>query len=160
MAQLPLEGGGAYARVEAALDVLLALDRIFRNPDDDPYPVLAAALGRVKATADAANIRAREMAPGESRESAADRQSVAQLYARAWTTYGESTYDHSVSLIEQRLRRNGLDEAFFRDKVCFDGGCGTGRASIAMAKAGARRVVAVDVSEASLEYLRRTAARY
>lgn len=161
MAQLPTEGGGAYARVEAALDVLLALDRIFRNPNDDPYPVLAAALGRVKAMADAANIRAREMAPGESKESAApDRQSVAQLYARAWTTYGESTYDHSVSLVEQRLRRSGLDEAFFRNKVCLDGGCGTGRASIAMAKAGARRVVAVDVSEASLEYLRRTAARY
>ena len=160
LAQLPLEGGGAYARVEAALDMLLALDRIFRNANEDPYPVLAAALGRVKAMADAATIRAREMAPGESKESAADRQSVAQLYARAWTTYGESTYDHSVGLIEQRLRRSGFDEAFFRDKVCFDGGCGTGRASIAMAKAGARRVVAVDLSEASLEYLRRTATRY
>jgi ubiquinone/menaquinone biosynthesis C-methylase UbiE len=160
MAQLPLEGGGAYARVEAALDVLLALDRILRNANDDPYPVLAAALGRVHAMADTATIRAREMSPGELKESAVDRQSVAQLYARAWTTYGDNTYDHSVGLIEQRLRRSGFDEAFFRDKVCFDGGCGTGRASIAMAKAGARRVVAVDVSEASLEYLRRTMARY
>jgi SAM-dependent methyltransferase len=160
LARLPLEGGGAYARVEAALDLLLALDRVLRNPDADPFPVLSAALARVKAIAEAASLRAAEMMPGDPQVGAEARQSVAQLYARAWTTYSESTYDHSVGLVEQRLRRSGFDEEFFRDKVCFDGGCGTGRASIAMAKAGARRVVAVDVSEASLEYLRRTMQRY
>jgi ubiquinone/menaquinone biosynthesis C-methylase UbiE len=158
--RLPVVGGGAYARVETALDVLLALDRVYRNSSDDPHPVLIAALSRVKAVAEAAGIRARETMPGEPQTSAEARQSVAQLYARAWTTYSESTYDHSVGLMEERLKRSGLDEAFFRDKVCFDGGCGTGRLAIAMAKAGARRVVAADVSEASLEYLRRTMQRY
>jgi SAM-dependent methyltransferase len=159
LARLPTEGGGAYARVEAALDVLLALDRVLRHPNDDPYPVLAAAATRVKAMAEAARIRAGEIMPRGPKATSED-QSVARLYARAWTTYRESTYDHSVGLIEERLRRSGFDEAFFRDRICFDGGCGTGRFSIAMAKAGARRVVAVDLSEASLEYLRRTMARY
>ena len=98
--------------------------------------------------------------PGDPQQNAETRQSVAQLYARAWTTYSESTYDHSISLMEARLRSNGLDEAFFRNKVCFDGGCGTGRFAIAMAKAGARRVVAMDACEALLEYLRRTMERY
>ncbi len=160
LSPLPLVGVGAYARIEAALDVLLALDRVLRNPNDNPYPILLAAATRVKARAEAARIFAGEMMPGAPKSSAEDQQSVAQLYARAWTTYSESTYDHSVGLIEERLRRSGFDEAFFRDKICFDGGCGTGRLSIAMAKAGARRVVAVDVAEESLEYLRRTMQRY
>jgi SAM-dependent methyltransferase len=160
LAQLPLEGGGAYARVEAALDMLLALDRVLRNPNDDPIPVLMAATLRAKAMAEAARIRAGDMMPSAPKASVAARQSVADLYARAWTTYSESTYDHSVGLVEERLRCSGFDEAFFRDKVCFDGGCGTGRLSIAMAKAGARHVFAVDVAEPSLDYLRRTIERY
>jgi ubiquinone/menaquinone biosynthesis C-methylase UbiE len=157
---LPVVGGGAYARVEASLDVLLAQDRVYKHANDDPHPVLMAALTRIKAVAEAAGIRAGEMMPADSKHSAADRHSVAQLYARAWTTYSDSTYDHSVGLMEERLRRSGFDEAFLRDKECFDGGCGTGRLAIAMAKAGARRVVAVDVAEDSLEYLRRTMRRY
>jgi len=160
LSALPLEGGGAFARVEAALDMLLALDRILRNPNEDPFVTLTGAVTRVAAIAEAARIRAREMMPSDPKASAEDRQSVAELYARAWTTYSESTYDHSVGLIEQRLRANGFDEAFFRGKVCLDGGCGTGRFAIAMAKAGARKVVAADVSEASLAYLGRTMKRY
>ena len=160
LAGLPLEGGGAYARVEAALDMLLALDRVLRNPTEDPIPVLMAASTRARSMAEAARIRAGEMMPGAPQASAADRQSVAALYARAWTTYSESTYDHSVGLVEERLRLSGFDAAFFRDKVCLDGGCGTGRLAVAMAKAGARRVFAVDVAEASLDYLRRTMERY
>jgi ubiquinone/menaquinone biosynthesis C-methylase UbiE len=160
LSRLPTVGVGAYARVEAALDVLLALDRAFKNPDDDPVPLLMAAATRIKTMAEAAGICAGEMMPGDPIVNPEDRQSVAKLYARAWTTYSESTYDHSVGLIEERLRRSGFDQAFFRDKVCFDGGCGTGRFAIAMAKAGARHVFAVDVSEASLDYLRRTMDRY
>jgi ubiquinone/menaquinone biosynthesis C-methylase UbiE len=160
LSPLPLVGVGTYARVEAALDVLLALDRVLKNPNENPYPILMAAATRVKARAEAARIFAGEMMPGDATASAEDRQSVAQLYARAWTTYSESTYDHSVGLVEERLRRSGFDEAFFRGKDCLDGGCGTGRLAIAMAKAGARRVVAVDVAEESLEYLRRTMKRY
>jgi ubiquinone/menaquinone biosynthesis C-methylase UbiE len=160
LAALPVVGIGAYARVEAALDVLIALDRIYRNPNDEPYTPLTAALQRIKATAESATALAAHLTPFDAEDSGADHEPVAQLFAKAWTTYSDSTYDHSVGLVVERLKRSGFDDAYFQGKTCFDGGCGTGRLSIAMAKAGARRVVAVDVSEQSLEYLRRTMARY
>jgi ubiquinone/menaquinone biosynthesis C-methylase UbiE len=161
LARLPIQGGGAYARVEATLDLLLALDRNLKNPDEDPVPVLGAATARAAAIAEAAHIRANDSAPAATAPTdASNKQSVADLYARAWTTYSESTYDHSVGLIEERLRRSGLDASFFRDKVCFDGGCGTGRFAVAMARAGARHVYAVDVAQQSLDYLRKVMERY
>jgi SAM-dependent methyltransferase len=159
LSRLPAVGIGAYARAEAALHLLQTLDHAVRNPEEEPYSAVIAALTRVRAIAEAADGLAGEMATGDP-EAKGDGASVAQLYARAWTTYSDSTYDHSVGLVEERLRCSGFDEAFFRGKTCFDGGCGTGRLSIAMAKAGARRVVAVDVSEASLQFLRRTMERY
>src|SRR6185437_15838749 len=64
---------------------------------------------------------------------------TAELFQTAWTTYDDATYDHSVALMEDRLRRSGFDGRFFRGKSCFDGGCGTGRFAIAMAKAGAAK---------------------
>jgi len=160
LSALPDTGVGAYARVIAALDVLIGLDRIYRNPDEEPFAQLAAVMARAKAIAQTAAALAEHLASMAAPARGPEPEPVAELYARAWTTYSDNTYDHSVSLVEQRLRRSGFDEKYFRDKTCFDGGCGTGRLSVAMAKAGARRVVAVDVSEQSLEYLRRTIERY
>ena len=85
---------------------------------------------------------------------------TADLFEAAWTQYDDKTYDHSLSLVEGRLAASGFDSKYFAAKTCFDGGCGTGRLSIAMAKAGAREVVAADIGGKSLDYLKKTCARF
>ena len=60
----------------------------------------------------------------------------------------------SIGLIHERFRRSELDEDFFARKRCFDGGCGTGRLSIAASQLGAREVVAADIGDKSLSFLR------
>jgi ubiquinone/menaquinone biosynthesis C-methylase UbiE len=59
---------------------------------------------------------------------------------------------HSVSLVENRLRHSGFDETFFKGKLCFDGGCGIGRLSVAMSRLGASKVIAADIGGSSLSY--------
>jgi ubiquinone/menaquinone biosynthesis C-methylase UbiE len=44
--------------------------------------------------------------------------------------------------------------------VCFDGGCGTGRFSIAMAELGAKHVIAADIGTESLKYLSKAIEKY
>jgi ubiquinone/menaquinone biosynthesis C-methylase UbiE len=85
---------------------------------------------------------------------------TADLFVAAWTHYDDNVYDHSLSLVEGRLAANGFDRKYFAGKRCFDGGCGTGRLSIAMARAGAKEVVAADIGGESLEYLKKTCARF
>jgi len=158
---VPLTGLGAYLRVEAGLIALVALEDIFIKPDQDPYPVLlsnfdhiarlpvmfAASLSHMKT-----NVAAERLPEGVER--------TADLFEAAWTHYDTKTYDHSLSLVENRLSRSGFDAKFFAGKKCFDGGCGTGRLSIAMAKAGAKEVVAADIGGESLDYLKKTCARF
>lgn len=83
-----------------------------------------------------------------------------ELFENAWTLYSDETYDHSVELVEKRLKLSGFDESYFKGKRCFDGGCGTGRLSLAMAKMGAEEVVAVDIGGESLNYFKKVVERY
>ncbi|QQG36311.1 MAG: class I SAM-dependent methyltransferase [Micavibrio aeruginosavorus] len=82
------------------------------------------------------------------------------LFEEAWTTYSDDTYDHSVSLVEERLIDSGFDEDWFEGKTCFDGGCGTGRLSLAMARLGAEKVVAADFGGKSLDFFKRQLKRH
>jgi ubiquinone/menaquinone biosynthesis C-methylase UbiE len=84
---------------------------------------------------------------------------TADLFEAAWTHYDDATYEHSVGLVKARLEKSGFDKVFFSGATCFDGGCGTGRLSIAMAEGGAKEVVAADIGGESLEYFRRVVAR-
>lgn len=154
-------GLGGYVKIEAALFTLDVLERLAVNQDEDPYAALAAAMaGQSPWLAAAAAFQDAHLAPQgpDSGSQDAARETIS-LFEAAWTTYSDKTYDHSVQLIRERLARNGFDRDFFRGKVCIDGGCGTGRFSVAMAELGAKKVVAADLGGASLEYLKRVKAR-
>ncbi|MGE5505645.1 MAG: class I SAM-dependent methyltransferase [Actinomycetota bacterium] len=139
--------------VQAALRVGIALEDVARAQDEDPVPPLTAALSAAIAAAEAAVGSAAHVEPGRGWDPAAAGQAyTTDLFENAWTTYSPSTYDHSVGLVEGRLRANGFDDAWFAGKTCLDSGCGTGRLSLAMARFGAARVVALDLGRRSLDF--------
>jgi SAM-dependent methyltransferase len=155
-------GLGAVIRVQAGLIALVALEDVCSHLSDDPYPRLLGACADI-ARLPAIFANALPHMRAESREQDILPDGMAQtsdLFEAAWTQYDDETYDHSLSLVEQRLRNSGYDKTFFKGKTCFDGGCGTGRLSIAMARAGAKEVIAADIGGESLEYLKHVCRRY
>ncbi|WP_461209848.1 class I SAM-dependent methyltransferase [Desulfocurvus sp. DL9XJH121] len=129
------------------------LARLAEDLDQDPYPPLADCLERQLALLKSVDSGLNLFLPGGTERSAlAPRESVRRLYEEAWTVYDRKTYDHSVGLIKGRLAANGFGREFFEGKICFDGGCGTGRFGIAMAELGAARVVAADIGRKSLDF--------
>jgi len=158
----PTHGLGAYLRVHAGLSALVALEDACLRPDEDPYPRLLGTFAQLAQLGASLVPIAPHLVDsrGSGGYAAKTEEHTAELFQTAWTTYDDATYDHSVALMEDRLRRSGFDGRFFRGKSCFDGGCGTGRFAIAMAKAGAAKVVAVDIGGESLEFLAQTMSRY
>jgi ubiquinone/menaquinone biosynthesis C-methylase UbiE len=161
-ASVPTAGLGAYLRVQAGLAALVSLEDICSHPDRDPYPLLLSTLAniaRLPATfADSLGHMRRDTTASPGMSDGVGR--TADLFEAAWTQYDDKTYDHSLSLVEGRLAASGFDNKYFAGKTCLDGGCGTGRLSIAMAKAGAKEVVAADIGGESLDYLKKTCARF
>jgi ubiquinone/menaquinone biosynthesis C-methylase UbiE len=160
-APMPNTGLGAYLRVEAGLIALVALEDICGKPDDDPYPsLLSAFIDIERLPASFANSMSHMRSGFDAKAARPDgMERTADLFEAAWTHYDDETFEHSVGLVESRLARSGFDRDYFAGKTCFDGGCGTGRLSIAMARAGAKAVVAADIGGESLEYLKKTADR-
>jgi SAM-dependent methyltransferase len=161
-AQIPATGLGAFLRVQAALIALVALEDICGRPDQDPYPALLSAfadMARVPVmfAASVAHMR-RDVVASDTLPEGVER--TMDLFEAAWTHYDTATYDHSLTLVQNRLANSGFDDSYFAGKTCFDGGCGTGRLSVAMAKAGAKEVVAADIGGESLEYLKETCKRF
>jgi SAM-dependent methyltransferase len=154
LAALPV----AEATRSAAM-VTIALEDMYRSLDDAPYPPLLACLERQMAAVEDMRRLAPHLAARGSAAATETPAAVGVLFEQAWSSFGDAGYDHSTSLVEKRLRLNGLDETFFAGKSCFDGGCGIGRLSVAAAAMGAAEVVAADVGKTSLDYLMRQAAR-
>lgn len=161
-AGLPKGGLGTYARVEAGLVMLVALETVNMHQNEDPLPHLTEALDRASGVVSSGLAVAPEL---DSSRLYADKVEIGvghtvDLFENAWTTYTPETYDHSVRLVEERLTRSGFDSSYFKGKTCFDGGCGTGRLSLAMAKMGASKVTAVDLGGGSLDYFREVVKRH
>ena len=159
---VPWEGFGAFLRVQACLIGLVTLANVSKHLDEDPYPGLLEAVDRISRLARSFDsVFPHLRSAGELRQDTEiENDRTAELFQTAWTAYDDETYDHSLILISDRLRQSGFDETYFTNKVCFDGGCGTGRLSIAMAQAGASRVVAADIGGESLAYFTRVRERY
>ena len=159
---LPVGGLGTISRVQAGLTMLVALETINTRQNEDPVPLLRKALGDAKGILSAARSIAPELNPkqlhGKSAETGIPH--TVDLFENAWTTYTPETYEHSVALVRKRLINSGFSEQWFSGKSCFDGGCGTGRLSIAMAQMGAKKVTAVDLGGESLEYFKTVVERY
>lgn len=144
------------ARVLSALQMMNTLAGVFSNMEADPYPQLLRTLQHQKQfLEDIALLRpVLDFSASVAYEPKQDEVGATEkLFELAWTTYNQETYEHSISLIDKRLRANGLDEKFFAGKRCFDGGCGTGRFAVAMARMGAQ-VVGMDIGSQSLEFAR------
>ena len=164
MGRIPNQGVGKYIKVKSALVLLNCLENIATSMHKDPYPSLTSAISNqfqfLEETAKLSEVLDKSgRIDGQHDESDLQEQSIT-LFQDAWTTYGRETYEHSVQLIRKRLIANGFDKNFFSGKVCFDGGCGTGRFSIAMAELGAKQVVAADLGDASLAMARHVAKEY
>ena len=155
-AQLPETGIGMFARVHAGMIVLTALETINTNQNEDPFPKLFSALSCAREVLNSISTIISEMVfINDELLSVFDgKEHTIDLFENAWTIYSQDTYEHSVSLVMKRLVANGFDENFFKGKTCFDGGCGTGRLSIAMARMGAGKVTAVDLGTDSLNYFK------
>ncbi|HOW53946.1 MAG TPA: class I SAM-dependent methyltransferase [Syntrophorhabdaceae bacterium] len=158
MDSIPDSGAGAYLKLLNVVTVSQLLHE-FESGEIDPYPGLAPAFRSQSGYMDLylkfpifnnSSFDGTELKKGLS---------VKELYETAWTSYSESTYDHSLDLIHRRLKANGMDTDFFKGKKCLDGGCGTGRFAIAMAQLGADKSVGIDIGTRSLEFANRQKER-
>jgi len=155
LAALPPAALDSVVRSTAVVSILL--ENIYQQQTADPIPALLACIERqFPALADAQELAKHTVRPGSEEGGGTTTE---RLYEVAWGGYSDATYDHAVSLVEDRLRRSGLDEAFFSGKRCFDGGCGIGRLSVAIARMGAAEVIAADIGQQSLDYAQRQARR-
>lgn len=160
-AKLPEGGLGSVTRVQAGLAMLVALETINARQNDDPSPVLRKAMNDAKGILSAALSIAPELDPKRLNVGSIEIGvgHTINLFENAWTSYTPETYEHSLTLVKERLKRSGFDEQYFVGKTCFDGGCGTGRLSIAMAQMGAKKVTAIDLGRESLDYFRKVVER-
>lgn len=160
--KLPKGGLGTIARVHAAVVMLVGLESINVRQNENPAPVLNLAFSNAKGVLSAALavVPELDMTHLPENEAGIGIEHTVDLFENAWTTYTTETYEHSVKLVIDRLKSSGFDEDYFRDKTSFDGGCGTGRLALAIAQMGAKRVTAVDLGGASLDYFRKIVQKY
>jgi len=157
---LPDFGFGKVAKIQTTVMLTSVLEKIIQNMDDDPYPELIACLrNQINFLGDVKGLSSDLVNYSEKEQNQA-KNLTEELFEDAWVTFGEDTYDHSVGLIEKRFANSGLDKKYFKNKVCFDGGCGIGRLSVAIAKMQAKEVVAADLGGKSLDYLEEVVKRY
>jgi ubiquinone/menaquinone biosynthesis C-methylase UbiE len=84
---------------------------------------------------------------------------VADLYSRCWAKYDDAAFTRTIDFFEERFRLNDISLAVLRGGEALDAGCGSGRYTMAMAKAGAKRAVGVDLSERAVREARQRADR-
>lgn len=76
-------------------------------------------------------------------------KSTSNLYSELWKEFNKSTLtEESMDLLKRRLSMETI-EKFIVGKVVLDMGCGSGRYTLALAKAGAAKVIGVDVQSKS-----------
>jgi len=69
---------------------------------------------------------------------------LSKIYHPHWEKFNKNQYNQSISLFGGRLKVNGFDLGWFKDKVCLDAGCGSGRYVQAMLDLNAKEVVGLD----------------
>lgn len=82
---------------------------------------------------------------------------TAKVYGETFALYDAQEFEAFLAPLHTRLKRNSIDLRIFEGKRCLDAGAGSGRGSILMARAGAREVIGVDLSEKNVATARRWA---
>lgn len=92
-----------------------------------------------------------------ARENEAETQ---QVYGQLWDRFDEKEYvEKAYQILVERLAASEFDLASIIGRTVLDMGCGSGRYSLALARAGAARVVGVDLGKRSIESARAIASR-
>lgn len=155
-AAVPSSELGRVSKMIALFCIHDFMEKMMRNENENPYPPLLEILQtQTRFLTDVSKLGSwveKKPAATEAQAEESNVDKLKGLYVQAWTVYSRDTYDHSVDLIVERLRANGFDEKFFAGKTCFDGGCGTARFAVAMAKLGAKEVVAADMGQEMLDF--------
>lgn len=73
-------------------------------------------------------------------------QRTTEVYGETFARYNTAEFLSFLRPLEVRLAANGISQTVFRNQKCLDGGCGGGRATVLMARAGASRVTAFDLA--------------
>ncbi len=86
---------------------------------------------------------------------------VSGLFSDVWVGMTDEIYfGESYDFTKERFEKSGVDpEAFFKDKVVLDGGCGSGKFSAAIAKFGAAKVIGMDIGDKGLDFAREQAKK-
>lgn len=91
-------------------------------------------------------------------DSTTNRQSIEDItkfvYGETFARYDKAAFLAFLRPLEVRLAKNDIPLEVFRGKRCLDAGCGSGRGTVLMARAGAREVIAVDLADKNLETTR------
>ena len=75
-----------------------------------------------------------------------------EVYGRSFALYGKAEIEEYIGFLQQRFEANGIDpRAVFENRLCLDGGSGTGRGSLFMLQNGASSVSAVDISPTNVD---------
>jgi len=83
------------------------------------------------------------------------------VYGDTFNLYNKKDMLEFIHPLEVRFKRNKLDpKKTFKDKNCFDAGCGNGRGTLFMLKHGAKKVTANDFSPKNIESTRRFAQEF
>jgi ubiquinone/menaquinone biosynthesis C-methylase UbiE len=76
------------------------------------------------------------------------------VYGETFARYDTAAFLAFLRPLEVRLAKNGIPKDTFRNARCLDAGCGSGRGTVLMARAGAREVVAFDLADQNLRTTR------
>ena len=82
---------------------------------------------------------------------------VAKLFSEIWPNLSnEVYYNEPFQFTKKRFLKSGFNPfEIFKDKVCLDAGCGSGKFSIALKKLGAKKVIGIDLGERGLKFARK-----
>jgi len=71
------------------------------------------------------------------------------VFGQSFAQYNSDDLEEVIWYFKKRLEENNIDLSVFKDAVCLDAGCGSGRGTILMCMLGAKEVYAIDQSSAN-----------
>ena len=82
---------------------------------------------------------------------ATDEKKYEQVYGDTFAMYSVEEIKEFIEPFEIRFKRNGINpKKLFKDKNCFDAGCGNGRGALFMLMNGAKHVTCYDYSKKNI----------
>lgn len=83
-----------------------------------------------------------------------------RLFSSLWERLNKQQFEESVDLFFKRAEANNFDWKELGGKKILDAGCGSGRYAIALARCGAAKVTAIDISPEAIRLARERASAY